>query len=208
MRRRISLQHPKADPRYGIAPGDDEADNYNRIYYHKDVVLHFYATPAEMYRAFAEIGKVWQEVGKIAGRADVVAHGAELLKDAPLIYTDLHASFAKTVNTTVSPGDRCYPHRVEGNGSVTVVATFIPQCVHHSRKVITGLSFSFHMLTRAQKLNRYDAPMCADLKRPDKWVQRTDHTQKCSTLVRSPSASWTTCTRAGQARPAARSDVG
>ena len=91
----------------------------NRLYFHQDVALHFYSSNAEAYRAFAEAGAVWQAVGKASGRADVSAHGARLLGLAPLLYRDLHASMSRTVNTTQSPGDRCYPHRVEGYGPET-----------------------------------------------------------------------------------------
>eukprot|EP01048_Picozoa_sp_COSAG05_P018612 COSAG05_NODE_2752_length_2684_cov_3.365571_1_plen_528_part_10 len=85
-RRSLSLGWPKDDPRYGMLPGDDEADNYNRLYYHQDVPLHFFSSNAESYRAFAEMGAVWTKVGKAASRDDVRAHGAELLKIAPELY--------------------------------------------------------------------------------------------------------------------------
>ena len=60
---------------------------------------------------------MWQSLGKSARRNDVAAAGAELLALAPLLYRDLHASLARVVNTTASPGDRCYAHRVEGNNA-------------------------------------------------------------------------------------------
>ena len=85
-----------------------------RLYYHQKPSLHFFASTAEFYRACAEIGAVWQDIGKSVGRADVSAHGAELLKLAPLLYHDLHVSLNRTVNTTASPGNRCYAHRTEG----------------------------------------------------------------------------------------------
>eukprot|EP01051_Picozoa_sp_SAG22_P006629 SAG22_NODE_440_length_10484_cov_19.751661_3_plen_300_part_00 len=186
-RRSLSLGHPPADPRYGMLPGDDEADNCasvssladaaaayhaparaqrtpctlrcanhlltessgtarkgretqgkaaitafncrewpviaaadNRLYYHGQYVpLHFYSSNAETYRAFVELGSLWQTIGAASQRPDVVAHGAKLLKLAPLLYRDLHASLNRTMNTTAD-GDRCYPHRVEGNGPETV----------------------------------------------------------------------------------------
>ena len=118
-RRSLSLGWPRDDPRFGMIPGDDEADNYNRLYYHQDTPLHFFSSNAEAYRAFAEMGDVWQQVGKATGREDIAAHGATLLTLAPLLYRDLHASLNRTVNTTQSPGDRCYAHRVEGNGPAT-----------------------------------------------------------------------------------------
>ena len=45
-----------------MLPGDDEADNYNRLYYHQKAPLHFFSSVAESYRAFTEIGRVWQVV--------------------------------------------------------------------------------------------------------------------------------------------------
>jgi hypothetical protein len=102
-----------------MIPGDDEADNYNRLYYHQDTPLHFFSSNGEAYRAFVEIGEVWQKVGTEAGRDDVTQHGALLLQTAPLLYTDLHNSLQKSVDTISSPGDRCYPHRTEANSNLT-----------------------------------------------------------------------------------------
>ena len=45
-----------------MIPGDDEADNYNRLYFHQDTPLHFFSSNAEAYRAFVEMGAVWQQV--------------------------------------------------------------------------------------------------------------------------------------------------
>ena len=118
-RRSLSLGYSRDDARYGMLPGDDEADNYNRLYYHQMVPLHFFSSNAESYRAFAEMGAVWSKIGKAAGRDDVTAHAAVLLQTAPLLYRDLHASLSKSMNTTAA-GDRCYPHRTEGNGPETV----------------------------------------------------------------------------------------
>ena len=47
MRRGLTLSLPRDDPRYGMLPGDDEADNYNRLYYQQETSLHFYASTAE-----------------------------------------------------------------------------------------------------------------------------------------------------------------
>jgi hypothetical protein len=118
-RRSLSLSYSQSDPRYGIPQGDAEAENARVVMDHTRQPLHFLSSAAEMYRAFTEIGAVWQEIGKAAGRDDVIAHGAELLKTAPLLYRDLHASLNRTVNTTAA-GDRCYPHRVEAYGPETV----------------------------------------------------------------------------------------
>jgi len=100
-------------------PGDDEADNYNRLYFHQMVPLHFYSSNAEAYRAFVEMGAVWKEIGSAAKREDVTAHASTLLHLAPLLYHDMHASLNRTVNVTAD-GDRCYPHRTEGNGPETI----------------------------------------------------------------------------------------
>ena len=62
------------------------------------------------------MGSVWQAIGIAENRTDVAAHGSELLTLAPLLYRDLHASLNQTVDTTASPGSRCYPSRVEGFG--------------------------------------------------------------------------------------------
>ena len=100
-RRNASLQFPSTDPRYGMLAGADDA-------VHPDAPLgdtmsgaappqHFYASAAEAYRAFAELGRVWVRIGGAAARDDVAAHGAVLLKTAPLLYRDLHASLNRTV---------------------------------------------------------------------------------------------------------------
>jgi len=118
-RRAESLQYPETDPRYGIPPGTDEGDDFKVQYLHQTPQSHWYASIGEMYRAFAELGETWRSIGKSAARSDVVEHGSELLKLAPLLYHDLHASMNKTVNTTASPGHRCYPHRADGIGTYT-----------------------------------------------------------------------------------------
>ena len=124
---------------------------------------------AEAYRAFAEIGQMWTKVGAAAGRADVVAHGAELLKAAPDMYHDLHASLNKTANTTASPGFTCYPdnagvfgdhksyvvksrcHRVSRTGALNTLMEPIP-------RVALGAAMGLHILERAindNVFNRY-----------------------------------------------------
>lgn len=96
-----------------MIPGDDEADNYNRLYFHQKPPLHFFSTVAETYRAFTDIGEVWSEIGKLRDLEDVADHGQELLRLARTLYDSFHASLEMSVNTTASPGYRCYPHRVE-----------------------------------------------------------------------------------------------
>lgn len=118
-RRSLSFGWPKDDARFGMLPGDDEADNYNRLYYHDMTPLHFFSSNAESYHAFAEIGEVWKKVAHATARDDVSDHASLLLSTAPLLYRDLHASLKKSMNTTAE-GDRCYPHRAEGNGPETV----------------------------------------------------------------------------------------
>ena len=87
------------------------------IKFHQADTTHWYSHIAEAYRAFSDLGEVWVKVGTAASRPDVVVHGAGLLEEAPAMYTDLHASMNKTVNTTSSPGHRCYPHRADGFGT-------------------------------------------------------------------------------------------
>ena len=116
-RRASSLEYGTDDPRYGIPPGLDEGDNYKTQILHATPAIHFYSAAAEAYRAFGELGEVWVAIGTSTGRADVVAHGQELLGLAPLLYRDLHASMRKTVNSTASPGFNCYPHRADGVGA-------------------------------------------------------------------------------------------
>jgi hypothetical protein len=99
-RRALSLHHALSDPRYGIPQGDAESENFVNVMYHQQEPLHFYSSAAEMYRAFNEMGKVWQVVGKAANRDDVTRHGEELLKIAPSLFTDLHASLNKTKYAT------------------------------------------------------------------------------------------------------------
>ena len=111
-RRRTSLAEFAADdPRYGLIAGLDEGDSFSHVRFHQGPYppQYWYSHIAEAYRAFIEIGQVWAEVGKAAGRADVVAHAAELLLLAPEMYENLHASLRKTANTTASPGHTCYP---------------------------------------------------------------------------------------------------
>jgi len=112
-RRSLSLEHSPDDPRYGIPPGDDEADNYHNVMFHNRPILHFYSSAAELYRACTELGRVWSTIGGSSGREDVSTHGRALLKEAPSIHRDLHASLNRTM-TMSSQGDRCWMHRVEG----------------------------------------------------------------------------------------------
>ena len=73
-RRSQSLEHPEDDPRHGIPPGDDEADNYYHIMWHDPQwpVLHFYSSAAELYRACVELGEVWTTIGAAVATAVVV----------------------------------------------------------------------------------------------------------------------------------------
>ena len=114
-----TLAFDPADPRHGILPGTDEGDDYKVQYAHQSPQSHWYAANAEAYRAFTELGQVWVEIGVAANgtRQDVTAHGETLLRVAPLLYHDLHRSLNLTMNTTASPGHRCYPHRADGVGS-------------------------------------------------------------------------------------------
>jgi phage tail protein X len=120
-RRAVSLQYGEQDPRYGIPGGTDEGDDFKVNYRHQLTTnqTHWYPAAAETYRAFTELGEVWASIGKSSRRADISKHGAELIKLAPLLYHDLHASLNKTANTTQSPGHTCYPHRADGVGTYT-----------------------------------------------------------------------------------------
>ena len=117
-RRNASLRaYPSNDPRHGIPMGLVDA-------VHPDVSLsdlmlqqaapqHWYATAAEMCRAFAEIGRVWATLGASMKRDDVKAHGAELLRLAPLIRQQLHASLNRTVSSSTAHGPRCWAQTAE-----------------------------------------------------------------------------------------------
>jgi hypothetical protein len=113
-RRATSLGYGRDDPRYGMIPGLDEGDNFVHVYFHSQPQSHWYSAAAEAYRAFTEIGRVWVAVGSATGQAQVSAHGVALLSLAPLLHHDLHASLNRTVNTTASPGHRCYSHTADG----------------------------------------------------------------------------------------------
>ena len=111
-RQELSLQYDATDPRYGIPAGGDDAQHDSAtstgLMNHDSQPLHWYASAAEMYRAFTDMGEVWAAVGKRADRADVAAHGAKLLALAPKLHADLHASMNKTVNVSASSGKKCW----------------------------------------------------------------------------------------------------
>jgi len=109
-RRSLSLSYSPHDPRYGIPLGDAEADNFAAVRDHSREPLHFLSSAAEMYRAFTEAGAVWLDIGKSAGRSDVVDHGVELLRVAPLLYQDLHTSLNHTGHTADLPNSQQGPH--------------------------------------------------------------------------------------------------
>jgi hypothetical protein len=100
----------RSDPRYGIPAGGDEGRDgvTAAAMNHDDAPRHWYASAAELYRAFTEIGRVWSQVGARAGRPDVAAHGAELARLAPLLHEDLHASLNRTVVTPSDGSARCW----------------------------------------------------------------------------------------------------
>eukprot|EP01043_Picozoa_sp_COSAG02_P082468 COSAG02_NODE_20685_length_819_cov_1.483333_1_plen_255_part_01 len=126
-RRRSSLKLPPDDPRYGIPVGGDDAqyDSQNSalVMNHDQHPLHWYASAAETYRAFTDLGEVWSAVGQRSGRADVAAHGAELLKIAPQLYHDLHSSMNKTANASGS-GEHCWAMAAETGQEAQDAATF------------------------------------------------------------------------------------
>ena len=83
------------------------------LQFHQRPEEHFFSAVGEAYRACVELGDIWVRIGNSTGRTDVASHGKELLALADNLYHDLHQSLSLSVNTTASPGDRCYPHRVE-----------------------------------------------------------------------------------------------
>ena len=58
-RRSLALNFTTDDPRYGIPPGEAEPMDFARNADHSRPPLHYYASAAEMYRAFTELGEVW-----------------------------------------------------------------------------------------------------------------------------------------------------
>ena len=113
-RRATSLCFGADDPRYGIPWGADAPITTS---YSDESPSHWYASAAETYRAFTELGRVWATIGAASGRSDVAAHGAELLKLAPQLYHDLHASLNRTVNTTAK-GEHCWRAAAEAGVKV------------------------------------------------------------------------------------------
>ena len=111
-RRALSLQYGESDPRYGIPLGNDDplysprnpaAPSNGNGAVAREEDEYWYGSAAELYRACTELGKAWTSIGEQMKRADVAAHGAELLELAPQIYQQLHASLTKTAtapNTT------------------------------------------------------------------------------------------------------------
>ena len=108
-RHAASLKFGSDDPRYGIPQGGDDALHQRTvqmetpIQQHEVQPMHWYAAAAELYRACTEIGTVWSAIGKSKQRADVAAHGAELLALAPQVYKQLHASLNKTTSNGCMP---------------------------------------------------------------------------------------------------------
>jgi len=111
--------------------------------------VHWYASAAETYRAFAELGEVWSTVGKSSGRADVAAHGAELLTLAPQLYKQLHASLNKTVRSAGSA--KCWPQSVEGIASASGGLSSSPSFRGFAELLYSGA------LTPQQVADIYDA---------------------------------------------------
>ena len=110
--RAASLRYGPEDPRHGIPEGGEDARRFvsplAELTNAARLPRHWYASAAEAYRAFTELGRVWEQVGQAQGRQDVAAHGGELLRLAPLLYHDLHASLNKTVVATTSISRRCW----------------------------------------------------------------------------------------------------
>ena len=126
-RHSASLQYGKADPRYGIPAGGDDALHSDQplteLMNHELQPKHWYASAAELYRACLEMGSTWSAVGKSMHRADVSAHGAQLSALAPQILQQLQSSLNKTVTT--SGPDTCWAQTVERDeSSSTSTASF------------------------------------------------------------------------------------
>lgn len=74
-----------------IAPGLDEGDGFIGIFAghpgshsgYANQLSHMYSCAGGIYRGLLDIGTMWSQVGAAKGRADVTAHGAELLGVAP-----------------------------------------------------------------------------------------------------------------------------
>lgn len=119
-----ALALPKTHPAYGMPAGNDEADlggsSIECGTTHGDdpgdcvTELPYISGAAEMSRGFAELGAVWIEIGGAANRADVVAEGAAMLKEATAVRADLEVSMARSkipANTTNNPTvTACRPH--------------------------------------------------------------------------------------------------
>jgi len=80
-----------------------------------------YSCAGGIYRGFADIGETWSAIGKAFGRADVAAHGAQLLAIAPKLRAAIRASIAKTSFTITEPGVRqgktCIPNGAGRSGA-------------------------------------------------------------------------------------------
>ena len=121
--------HGENDARYGIPAGGDDAlhpdpslNLPNYIDESSNSPKHWYASAAELYRTCTELGRMWTAVGKRMHRDDVAAHGAELLKLAPQIYTQLQASLKKTMRRNGS--SQCWSATVEGGTPTPLPPSF------------------------------------------------------------------------------------
>lgn len=104
-RHALSLGWPEHDPRHGIVAGGDEGDTFVGYYetFGEAPLPHMYSCTSNVWRGFDDLGRVWLDVGRTAGRADVTAHGEELLQAAPRLLASLRASLALTSWATGNP---------------------------------------------------------------------------------------------------------
>ena len=100
-RYQASLKWPEGDPRRGIVEGGDEGDGFPAYYegYGDMTLQHMYSCAANVYRGFADIGATWKALGAAADRADIVAHGEELLAAVP----DMLRAIQASLNATIAP---------------------------------------------------------------------------------------------------------
>ena len=113
-------EYPSSDTRYGIPPGLDEGDGFIAIFAghpgshggYANQLAHMYSCAGGIYRGLEDIGRIWLEVGKKTGRADVTAHGSELLAIAPKLRAAIQTSISKT-SWKLPNGRQCIPNNAD-----------------------------------------------------------------------------------------------
>jgi len=113
-------EYPSSDPRYGIPPGLDEGDGFIAIFAghpgshggYANQLAHVYSNAGGIYRGLEDIGRMWLEIGKKTGRADVTAHGSELLAIAPKLRAAIQTSISRT-SWKLPNGRQCIPNNAD-----------------------------------------------------------------------------------------------